>query len=26
MGIEVINNFKIGVIYSLFLEAFKLGS
>ena len=26
LGIEVINNFKIGVVYSLFLEAFKLGS
>lgn len=26
IAIEVINNFKIGVVYSLFLEAFKLGS
>jgi uncharacterized membrane protein YoaK (UPF0700 family) len=26
IGTEVINTFKIGVVYSLFLEAFKLGS
>jgi uncharacterized membrane protein YjjP (DUF1212 family) len=26
LGIDVLNLFKIGIIYSLFLEAFKLGS
>lgn len=26
LGIEVVNLFKVGLIYSLFLEAFKLGS
>jgi len=26
LSIEILNCFKIGIIYSLFLEAFKLGS
>jgi len=26
LGVDVINTFRIGITYSLFLEAFKLGS
>jgi hypothetical protein len=26
LGLEILNCFKLGIVYSLFLEAFKLGS
>lgn len=26
LGLDILNFFKIGIVYSLFLEAFKLGS